>query len=96
MRELGAEEIRYHTELAPLLVGVAGVVLLGPLMQHLLPLLPPAQVWGAYPNPDDFDPQSLVPRVQTGDAVLVKGSKSITYVRKVAQRVAQALQHMPN
>lgn len=92
MRELGAEEVRFHTDLVPQLAGLAGVVLVGPLMQHLGPLLPPAQVWGAYPNPDDFDPASLAARLQPSDAVLVKGSKTITFTRRHALRLAAALQ----
>lgn len=91
MRELGTEEARYHTELAPMLRFADGVVLIGPLMQALVPLLPPEQVWGTYPNPDAFDPATLAPKLERGDAVLVKGSKSITYVRRLAERLMEAL-----
>jgi UDP-N-acetylmuramoyl-tripeptide--D-alanyl-D-alanine ligase len=91
MRELGVEEVRFHTDLAPLLAGLEGVILLGPLMQHLAPLLPAAQLWGTFPNPDDFAPAALATRLHTGDAVLVKGSKSITFMRRHAPRLLEAL-----
>jgi UDP-N-acetylmuramoyl-tripeptide--D-alanyl-D-alanine ligase len=91
MRELGAEEQRYHAELAPQLAFADGVVLVGPLMQTLVPLLPPEKLWGTYPNPDDFVPEDLAPRLHAGDAVLVKGSKSVTYVRHFAERLIAAL-----
>jgi UDP-N-acetylmuramoyl-tripeptide--D-alanyl-D-alanine ligase len=91
MRELGAEEVRYHADLASLLRFADGVVLVGPLMQTLVPLLPPEQLWGVCPNPDTFDPATLARRLQRGDAVLVKGSKSITYVRHMAERLKEAL-----
>lgn len=91
MRELGVEEVRFHTDLLPLLAGLDGVILVGPLMQHLAPLLPAAQLWGTFPNPDAFDPANLATRLQAGDAVLVKGSKSITFTRRHAARLLEAL-----
>jgi len=93
MRELGPEEVRFHTELAPHVAGFAGVVLVGPLMQHLGPLLPPQQVWGTYANPDDFNPATLATQLRPGDAVVVKGSKSITFTRQHAAHLVQALQN---
>jgi UDP-N-acetylmuramoyl-tripeptide--D-alanyl-D-alanine ligase len=91
MRELGVEEVRFHTDLVPLVAGLEGVILVGPLMQHLAPLLPAAQLWGAFPNPDDFVPATLALRLHTGDVVLVKGSKSITFTRRHAPRLLEAL-----
>ncbi len=91
MRELGHAEVKFHTDLAPQLEGLAGVVLVGPLMQHLAPLLPATQLWGAFPNPDDFNPAALATQLRTGDAVLIKGSKSITFTRQHAPRLLSAL-----
>lgn len=92
MRELGADEVRFHTDLAPLLTSLDGVILVGPLMQHLLPHLRAGQCWGSFANPDDFNPAAFIAQLKAGDAVLVKGSKSITFTRRIAPRVMEALQ----
>jgi UDP-N-acetylmuramoyl-tripeptide--D-alanyl-D-alanine ligase len=92
LRELGAGEADFHKALAPQVEGLTGVVLLGPLMGHLKPLLPPQQLLAHYPNPDDFLAEDFAKTLKAGDAVLVKGSKSITFVRHIVQRLQKTLQ----
>ncbi|MCP5405102.1 MAG: UDP-N-acetylmuramoyl-tripeptide--D-alanyl-D-alanine ligase [Pseudomonadaceae bacterium] len=91
MLELGAEAVAYHEGLAPKLVGIDGVVCVGPLMAHLFELLPVEKRWHYEADPKAFDPAVVAKLLQAGDAVVVKGSKKMLYVQQVVPRLKAAL-----
>lgn len=75
MLELGASEIRYHQELAPIIIsGGAGlIVTIGPLMKHLHDMLPSYLLREHYDSVEELLPRVLS-LLQDGDLILLKGS----------------------
>jgi UDP-N-acetylmuramoyl-tripeptide--D-alanyl-D-alanine ligase len=92
MLELGAEAPAYHEELARHLSGIDGVYCVGPLMRHLYDLLPADQGLGWHEDPATLEPQAIASLLQSGDVVVVKGSKKMFWVNKFVPRLAAALQ----
>lgn len=92
MLELGAEAPAYHEGLAAHLDGIDGVYCVGPLMRHLLELLPRAKALGWHEDAATLDPQTIAALLRSGDVVVVKGSKKIFWVNKFVPRLLAALQ----
>jgi UDP-N-acetylmuramoyl-tripeptide--D-alanyl-D-alanine ligase len=92
MRELGAQSARYHAELAAPIVaaGVDIAILVGDHMAHLVAALDPAIKTLHVPDVAAalIALQVQVP-LQSGDAILVKGSNSIGLSRIIDMLTAQ-------
>jgi UDP-N-acetylmuramoyl-tripeptide--D-alanyl-D-alanine ligase len=86
MKELGAYSEKLHCALAPLLKEVDGVFLCGPEMRVLYDLLLPHQKWGYQADAKQFA-QTIVKKIQPGDAILVKGSHSMQLDTTVSELI---------
>ena len=92
MLELGAEAPAYHEKLARDLPGIDGVYCVGPLMRHLYDLLPANRALGWHEDPTTLEPQKVAALLQSGDVVVVKGSKKMFWVNKFVPKLLAALQ----
>ena len=92
MLELGADAPDYHVKLAGDLPGIDGVYCVGPLMRHLYDLLPAKTALGWHEDPATLEPQKVAALLQSGDVVVVKGSKKMFWVNKFVPRLLAALQ----
>lgn len=92
MLELGADAPAYHEKLAKDLPGIDGVYCVGPLMRHLYDLLPSGQGLGWHHDPATLEPQKVAALLQSGDVVVVKGSKKMFWVNKFVPKLLAALQ----
>lgn len=92
MLELGADAPAYHEKLAADLPGIDGVYCVGPLMRHLYDLLPAKGALGWHEDPATLDPQKVAALLQSGDVVVVKGSKKMFWVNKFVPKLLAALQ----
>jgi UDP-N-acetylmuramoyl-tripeptide--D-alanyl-D-alanine ligase len=92
MLELGADAPAYHEKLARDLPGIDGVYCVGPLMRHLYDLLPANHALGWHENPATLEPQTIAALLQSGDVVVVKGSKKMFWVNKFVPKLLAALQ----
>ncbi|MET3840122.1 UDP-N-acetylmuramoyl-tripeptide--D-alanyl-D-alanine ligase [Bradyrhizobium sp. OAE829] len=92
MLELGPDAPAYHVRLARDLPGIDGVFCVGPLMRHLYDLLPPNSALGWHDDPATLDPQKIAALLQSGDVVVVKGSKKMFWVNKFVPKLLAALQ----
>lgn len=91
MRELGPEGPRYHAELLSDVQGLDGVILVGPLMEHLAVSLSPAQNWGWVKQASEIDWVDLKTRLKPGDTLLVKASNSVLYVPGAMKKLREVL-----
>lgn len=92
MLELGADAPTYHVNLAKDLPGIDGVYCVGPLMRHLYDLLPAENALGWHEDPATLEPQKVAALLQSGDVVVVKGSKKMFWVNKFVPKLLAALQ----
>jgi UDP-N-acetylmuramoyl-tripeptide--D-alanyl-D-alanine ligase len=92
MLELGPDAPAYHQRLANDLTGIDGVYCVGPLMRHLYDLLPAGQGLGWHDDPATLEPQKVAALLQSGDVVVVKGSKKMFWVNKFVPKLLAALQ----
>jgi UDP-N-acetylmuramoyl-tripeptide--D-alanyl-D-alanine ligase len=92
MLELGADAPAYHVKLARDLPGIDGVYCVGPLMRHLYDLLPANRALGWHEDPATLEPQKVAALLQSGDVVVVKGSKKMFWVNKFVPKLLAALQ----
>jgi UDP-N-acetylmuramoyl-tripeptide--D-alanyl-D-alanine ligase len=92
MLELGADARTYHERLAKDLPGIDGVYCVGPLMRHLYDLLPSGKGLGWHDDPATLEPQKVAALLQSGDVVVVKGSKKMFWVNKFVPKLLAALQ----
>ena len=92
MLELGADAPAYHEKLAKDLPGIDGVYCVGPLMRHLYDLLPAERALGWHEDPATLEPQKVAALLQSGDVVVVKGSKKMFWVNKFVPKLLAALQ----
>jgi UDP-N-acetylmuramoyl-tripeptide--D-alanyl-D-alanine ligase len=92
MLELGADAPAYHEKLAKDLPGIDGVYCVGPLMRHLYDLLPEDRALGWHEDPATLEPQKVAALLQSGDVVVVKGSKKMFWVNKFVPKLLAALQ----
>jgi UDP-N-acetylmuramoyl-tripeptide--D-alanyl-D-alanine ligase len=92
MLELGADAPAYHEKLAGDLPGIDGVFCVGPLMRHLYDLLPSGKGLGWHEDPATLEPQKVAALLQSGDVVVVKGSKKMFWVNKFVPKLLAALQ----
>ena len=92
MLELGADAPAYHVKLASDLPGIDGVYCVGPLMRHLYDLIPADSALGWHEDPATLEPQKVAALLQSGDVVVVKGSKKMFWVNKFVPRLLAALQ----
>ena len=92
MLELGADAPAYHEKLAGDLPGIDGVYCVGPLMRHLYDLLPAKSALGWHEDPATLEPQKVAALLQSGDVVVVKGSKKMFWVNKFVPKLLAALQ----
>ncbi|MGH6642261.1 MAG: UDP-N-acetylmuramoyl-tripeptide--D-alanyl-D-alanine ligase [Bradyrhizobium sp.] len=92
MLELGADAPDYHVKLARDLPGIDGVYCVGPLMRHLFDLLPAQNALGWHEDPATLEPQKVAALLQSGDVVVVKGSKKMFWVNKFVPKLLAALQ----
>jgi UDP-N-acetylmuramoyl-tripeptide--D-alanyl-D-alanine ligase len=92
MLELGADAPAYHEKLAKDLPGIDGVYCVGPLMRHLYDLLPADRALGWHEDPATLEPQKVAALLQSGDVVVVKGSKKMFWVNKFVPKLLAALQ----
>jgi len=92
MLELGADAPSYHVKLAGDLPGIDGVYCVGPLMRHLYDLLPANSALGWHEDPATLEPQKVAALLQSGDVVVVKGSKKMFWVNKFVPKLLAALQ----
>jgi UDP-N-acetylmuramoyl-tripeptide--D-alanyl-D-alanine ligase len=92
MLELGADARAYHEKLANDLPGIDGVYCVGPLMRHLYDLLPSGKGLGWHDDPATLEPQKVAALLQSGDVVVVKGSKKMFWVNKFVPKLLAALQ----
>ena len=92
MLELGADAPAYHAKLANDLPGIDGVYCVGPLMRHLYDLLPSGQGLGWHDDPVTLEPHKVAALLQSGDVVVVKGSKKMFWVNKFVPKLLAALQ----
>ena len=92
MLELGADAPAYHVKLARDLPGIDGVYCVGPLMRHLYDLLPADRALGWHEDPATLEPQKVAALLQSGDVVVVKGSKKMFWVNKFVPKLLAALQ----
>jgi len=91
MLELGGDAPLYHAALAQHCKGIDGVYCVGPLMQHLYNGLPTAQRWGWAENPESLNIAAIARHLNSGDALLLKGSKKMLYAHKIPQKLIQHL-----
>lgn len=91
MLELGDDSVRFHEELAPLMVGVDGVYCVGELMGSLYDILPIEKRLGWQVDPLKVDVAEVKKHLKEGDAVVVKGSKKMLWNQDVANRLKEAL-----
>lgn len=84
MKELGANEVPLHTDLAqlPAVHSVDQIHCIGPLMQHLHTALPDAKRGAWYRTSAEVLPD-LTKQIETGDIVLAKGSLSMALAKIV-------------
>jgi UDP-N-acetylmuramoyl-tripeptide--D-alanyl-D-alanine ligase len=92
MLELGADAPAYHVKLARDLPGIDGVYCVGPLMRHLYDLLPASRALGWHEDPATLEPRKVAALLQSGDVVVVKGSKKMFWVNKFVPKLLAALQ----
>jgi UDP-N-acetylmuramoyl-tripeptide--D-alanyl-D-alanine ligase len=92
MLELGADARAYHEKLANDLPGIDGVYCVGPLMRHLYDLLPSGKGLGWHDDPATLEPHKVAALLQSGDVVVVKGSKKMFWVNKFVPKLLAALQ----
>jgi UDP-N-acetylmuramoyl-tripeptide--D-alanyl-D-alanine ligase len=92
MLELGADAPTYHVKLAGDLPGIDAVYCVGPLMRHLYDLLPAKSALGWHEDPATLEPQKVAALLQSGDVVVVKGSKKMFWVNKFVPKLLAALQ----
>ena len=92
MLELGPDAPAYHVKLAKDLPGIDGVYCVGPLMRHLYDLLPANHALGWHDDPATLEPQKVAALLQSGDVVVVKGSKKMFWVNKFVPKLLAALQ----
>ena len=92
MLELGADAPSYHAKLARDLPGIDAVYCVGPLMRHLYDLLPADSALGWHEDPATLVPQKIAALLQSGDVVVVKGSKKMFWVNKFVPKLLAALQ----
>lgn len=92
MLELGADARAYHEKLMKDLPGIDGVYCVGPLMRHLYDLLPSGQGLGWHDDPATLEPERVAALLQSGDVVVVKGSKKMFWVNKFVPKLLAALQ----
>lgn len=92
MLELGADARAYHERLAKDLPGIDGVYCVGPLMRHLYDLLPSGKGLGWHDDPATLEPQKVAALLQSGDVVVVKGSKKMFWVNKFVPKLLAALE----
>jgi UDP-N-acetylmuramoyl-tripeptide--D-alanyl-D-alanine ligase len=92
MLELGPDAPAYHVKLAKDLPGIDGVYCVGPLMRHLYDLLPADKALGWHEDPATLQPQKVAALLQSGDVVVVKGSKKMFWVNKFVPKLLAALQ----
>ncbi|MBR1266549.1 UDP-N-acetylmuramoyl-tripeptide--D-alanyl-D-alanine ligase [Bradyrhizobium sp. AUGA SZCCT0222] len=92
MLELGPDAPAYHVKLARDLPGIDGVYCVGPLMRHLYDLLPANSALGWHDDPATLEPQKIAALLQSGDVVVVKGSKKMFWVNKFVPKLLAALQ----
>jgi UDP-N-acetylmuramoyl-tripeptide--D-alanyl-D-alanine ligase len=92
MLELGPDAPAYHVKLAKDLPGIDGVYCVGPLMRHLYDLLPTNSALGWHEDPATLEPQKVAALLQSGDVVVVKGSKKMFWVNKFVPKLLAALQ----
>jgi UDP-N-acetylmuramoyl-tripeptide--D-alanyl-D-alanine ligase len=92
MLELGPDARAYHEKLATDLPGIDGVYCVGPLMRHLYDLLPAGQGLGWHDDPATLEPHKVAALLQSGDVVVVKGSKKMFWVNKFVPKLLAALQ----
>jgi UDP-N-acetylmuramoyl-tripeptide--D-alanyl-D-alanine ligase len=92
MLELGADAPAYHEKLAGDLPGIDGVFCVGPLMRHLYDLLPSGKGLGWHEDPATLEPEKVAALLQSGDVVVVKGSKKMFWVNKFVPKLLAALQ----
>jgi UDP-N-acetylmuramoyl-tripeptide--D-alanyl-D-alanine ligase len=92
MLELGADAPAYHEKLARDLPGIDGVYCVGPLMRHLYDLLPANHALGWHEDPATLEPERIAALLQSGDVVVVKGSKKMFWVNKFVPKLLAALQ----
>ncbi len=92
MLELGADAPAYHEKLVNDLPGIDGVFCVGPLMRHLYDLLPSGQGLGWHEDPATLEPHKVAALLQSGDVVVVKGSKKMFWVNKFVPKLLAALQ----
>ena len=91
MLELGADAPSYHAKLARDLPGIDAVYCVGPLMRHLYDLLPADSALGWHEDPATLVPQKIAALLQSGDVVVVKGSKKMFWVNKFVPKLLAAL-----
>lgn len=92
MLELGKEAPAYHKSLLPHTEKLDGVFAIGPLMKNLYDALPDSKKLGWVEDPSEFDIAAFSKVLQSGDAVLLKGSKKMLYVPAIPSRLAEHLQ----
>jgi UDP-N-acetylmuramoyl-tripeptide--D-alanyl-D-alanine ligase len=92
MLELGADAPAYHEKLTRDLPGIDGVYCVGPLMRHLYDKLPAKSALGWHEDPATLEPGRIAALLQSGDVVVVKGSKKMFWVNKFVPKLLAALQ----
>ena len=61
-------------------------------MRHLYDLLPADRALGWHEDPATLEPQKVAALLQSGDVVVVKGSKKMFWVNKFVPKLLAALQ----
>lgn len=92
MLELGNEAPDYHRNLKPYTEGLDGIFAIGPLMKNLYDTLPENQKLGWIESPEDFNANTVVAILHTGDAITLKGSKKMLHVPGIPAKLIAALQ----
>lgn len=91
MRELGADTVRYHAELATHCDGLDGVFCVGDAIKALYEALPRAKRFGASERADAAFAAYCAKRLQAGDRVLVKGSNTVFWTNGFVEMLVREL-----
>ncbi len=91
MLELGADSASLHEALAPACAGIDRIVAVGAGAEPLWHKLPAVQRWLWRERADDALLGKLLAELQSGDAVLIKGSNRVFWRNGFAARLGDAL-----
>ena len=91
MLELGADEGALHAGVASACAGIDAVVCAGPRMASLYQRLPTAQQAGYFADAATLEPEAFAAMLNSGDVVVVKGSKMTFWARQFVARLVVAL-----